>query len=73
MFKCPFRQYSSLYRAVSHRQRERERREREGGRERGGEIDERIKIPAPTASTLGPCPTMLNKKKKLDGFNFSVI
>ena len=50
-FNGPLRQYFSLYRAVS---------QREGEREEKGEI--RVKItkqppPAPTASTVGPCPT----------------
>ena len=46
----PLRQYFSLYRAVS---------QREG--ERGETIDESKNVqttpPAPTASTIGPCPT----------------
>ena len=57
--------FQSISCRLPERETEREReREREEGRERGGEIDKRIKIPAPTATTLGPCPTMLNKKKK---------
>ena len=51
-FNGPFRQYFSLYRAVS--QREGERRER---------IDESKNVqttpPAPTASAIGPCPTVI--------------
>ena len=51
-FNGPFRQYFSLYRAIS--QREGERREL---------TDERKKMskqppPAPTASTVGPCSTI---------------
>ena len=51
-FNGPFRQYFSLYRAVS--QREGERRER---------IDKSKIVqtipPAPTASAIGPCPTAI--------------
>ena len=51
-FNGPLRQYFSLYRAVS--QREGERREM---------IDERKNVqtplPAPTASAIGPCPTVI--------------
>ena len=51
-FYGPLRQYFSLYRAVS--QREGERRER---------IDESKNVqtttPAPTASAIGPCPTVI--------------
>ena len=51
MFSGPLRQYFSLYQAVS---------EREGER---GERIERKNVqttpPAPTASAIGPCPTML--------------
>ena len=51
-FNGPLRQYFSLYRAVS--QREGERRER---------IDESKNVqttpPAPTASAIGPCPTVI--------------
>ena len=51
-FKGPLRQYFSLHRAVS--QREGERRER---------VDESKNVqtppPAPTASAIGPCPTVI--------------
>ena len=50
-FNGPLRQYFGLYRTVSQRERERER------------IDEgknvQITPPAPTASTIGPCPTVI--------------
>ena len=46
---CPLRQYFSLYRAVSQREGER--------------IDESKNVqttpPAPTASAIGPCPTVI--------------
>ena len=53
----PLRQYFSLYRAVS--QREGERRE---------VIDERKNVqtnppPAPTASAIGPCPTIIQSSR----------
>ena len=52
-FNGPLRQYFSLYRAVS---------QREG--ERGEKGQTRVKMskqppPAPTASTIGPCPTVI--------------
>ena len=51
-FNGPLRQYFSLYRAVS---------QREG--ERGERIDEsknsKPPPPAPTASAIGPCPTVI--------------
>ena len=51
-FNGPLRQYFSLYRAVS---------QREG--ERGERIDESKNVqttpPAPTASAIGPCPTVI--------------
>ena len=52
-FNGPLRQYSSLYRAVS---------QREG--ERGEKGQRRVKMskqppPAPTASAIGPCPTVI--------------
>ena len=51
-FNDPLRQYFSLYRAVS---------KREG--ERGERIDESKNVqttpPAPTASAIGPCPTVI--------------
>ena len=52
-FSCPLRQYFSLYRAVS---------QREG--ERGEKGQRRVKMskqppPAPTASAIGPCPTII--------------
>ena len=52
-FNGPFRQYFSLYRAIS---------QREG--ERGEKGQTRIKMskqppPAPTASKIGPCPTVI--------------
>ena len=51
-FNGPLRQYFSLYRAVS---------QREG--EKGERIDERKMSkpppPAPTASAIGPCPTVI--------------
>ena len=51
-FNGPLRQYFSLYRAVS--QRERKKRKK---------IDERKMSkqppPAPTASAIGPCPTII--------------
>ena len=51
-FSGPLRQYCSLYRAVS---------QREG--ERGERIDEnkmsKLPPPAPTASAIGPCPTVI--------------
>ena len=51
-FNGPLRQYFSLYRAVS---------QEEG--ERGERIDESKNVqttpPAPTASTIGPCPTVI--------------
>ena len=51
-FNGPFRQYFSLYRAVS---------QREG--ERGERIDESKNVqttpPAPTVSAIGPCPTVI--------------
>ena len=51
-FNGPLRQYFSLYRAVS---------QREGEREEKGYL--RVKMskqppPAPTASAVGPCPTV---------------
>ena len=51
-FNDPLRQYFSLYRAVSQRQGE-----------RGEKIDEGKNVqttpPAPTASAIGPCPTVI--------------
>ena len=52
-FKGPLRQYFSLYRAIS---------QREGERGKKGEM--RVKMskqppPAPTASAVGPCPTVI--------------
>ena len=52
-FNGPFRQYFSLYRAVY---------QREG--ERGEKVYMRVKMskqppPAPTASAVGPCPTVI--------------
>ena len=51
-FNGPLRQYFSLYRAVSQREGEREER-----------IDESKNVqttpPAPTASAIGPCPTVI--------------
>ena len=51
-FNGPLRQYFSLYRAVSQREGEREER-----------IDESENVnhppPAPTASAIGPCPTVI--------------
>ena len=52
-FNDPLRQYFSLYRAVSQREGEREEKEHM-----------RVKMskqppPAPTASALGPCPTVI--------------
>ena len=51
-FKGPLRQYFSLYRTVS---------QREG--ERGERIDESKNVqttpPVPTASAIGPCPTVI--------------
>ena len=51
-FNGPLRQYFSLYRAVSQRKAEREER-----------IDESKNVqttpPAPTASAIGPCPTLI--------------
>ena len=50
-FNGPLRQYFSLYQAVSHR-----------GRKKREKIDERKNVqtspPAPTASAIGPCPTI---------------
>ena len=55
-FNGPLRQYFGLYRTVSQRERERERKRRE-------RIDEgknvQITPPASTASTIGPCPTVI--------------
>ena len=57
-FNGPLRQYFSLYRAVSHR--EGDRRER---------IDESKNVQttptAPTASTVGPCPTVIQFSRRM--------
>ena len=50
----PLRQYFSLYRAVSHREREKE--ERNDRREKKCPNQP---PPAPTASAVGPCPTLI--------------
>ena len=49
----PLRQYFSLYRAASEREREKEM------------IDERknVKQPPPTASAIGPCPTVMQTSR----------
>ena len=51
-FNDPLRQYFSLYRAVSQR-----------GRKKRQKIDKRKNVqtspPAPTASAIGPCPTII--------------
>ena len=50
-FNGPLRQYFSLYRAVSQREGERE--------ERIDESNPKPPPPAPTASAIGPCPTVI--------------
>ena len=57
-FNGPLRQYFSLYRAVS---------QREG--ERGEKGQMRVKMskqptPAPTASAVGPCPTVIQSVRR---------
>ena len=49
-FNGPLRQYFSLYRAVSQREGEREKIEENKMSKQPS--------PAPTASTIGPCPTI---------------
>ena len=52
-FNCPLRQYFSLYRAVS---------QTAGEREEKGKRREKMSKPhptAPTASAVGPCPTLI--------------
>ena len=52
-FNGPLRQYFSLYRAVS---------QREGERGKKGQMRLKMSIqppPAPTASAVGPCPTVV--------------
>ena len=54
-FNGPLRQYFSLYRAVS--QREGERGEKRQGRVKTSKQPP----PAPTASAVGPCPTVIRR------------
>ena len=49
----PLRQYFSLYRAVSHRERERKKKEMTDERKMSKQPS-----PKPTASAVGPCPTV---------------
>ena len=51
-FNGPLRQYFSLYRAVSQREGEREEK-----RQRRVKMSKQPP-PAPTASAIGPCPTI---------------
>ena len=50
----PLRQYFGLYRAVSQREREKEKR-----KDRREKKMSKQTPPAPTASAVGPCPTLL--------------
>ena len=56
-FNGPLRQYFSLYRAVS--QREGERKEKRQMREKMSKQPP----PAPTASAIGPCPTIIQTSR----------
>ena len=53
-FNSPLKQYFSLYRAVSQREGEREEK-----REREESNNVQTTPPAPTASAIGPCPTII--------------
>ena len=54
-FNAPIETFFNLYRAVSQRDREREKKKRNDGREKIS----KQRLLAPSASTVGPCPTFI--------------